>query len=368
MSASRAAGAGALRALHPRHGVHAPTTSTPPRAARSLRRTATTDMLRPDGLRGDLVLVGRGRDLATGPDGAARVLAEASYEARVAYQALRAIAQLSTEPPRAAAQKLVGARATSGFRAALDAALPAERQARSLLYLLLDDVPVATLVSGYAVGFGGASTHQAGQPMLQHPDLCAGWRTGGTILVEMERTGRPPIVTGPDAPPLTRDDDPLAWHALSPLPGNGMRRHRRLDLMLGERLAVDLLFRDSQVAPDGRETIVHEYTVTASVDPETLALEQIEATPRALPWLECNPAAASAALLAGRSVRGLRPHVRSELTGTSTCTHLNDTLRSLEDVEALATALLRGAAERSSTPSAAARSHGRNAFATRRPT
>jgi hypothetical protein len=33
--------------------------------------------------------------------------------------------------------------------------------------------------------------------------------------------------------------------------------------------------------------------------------------------------------------------VRAELTGTTTCTHLNDTLRSLEDVEELA-AVLRG--------------------------
>jgi hypothetical protein len=328
--------------LHPRHGVHAPTVSTPPRRPASLRRTATTDMLRPDGLLGDLVLVGRARDLFTDARGATRVLGESGYQARVAYLAQREIREIQSEPSLPAAQRLVGTRATTGFRAVLDSALPAEREARSLLYLLLDDLPVAALVSGFAMGFAFGGSHPVPKQhlKLQHPDLCAGWRTGGTILVEIETTGRVPLVTGPDAPPLAREDDPLAWHALPPIPPNGMRRHRRLDLTLGEKLSADVLFRDSHVDPDGREMIVHEYTVTASVDPETLVLEAIEATARALPWLECNPAAASAGRLLGRPVRGLRPQVRAEFTGTTTCTHLNDTLRSLEDVEALAAVIV----------------------------
>lgn len=331
------------RPLHPRHGVHAPTASTPPRRPGSLRRTASTDMLRPDGLLGDLVLVGRARDLWTDARGAARVLGESGYEARVAYLAQREIRELRSEPSLPAARRLVGTRATSGFRAVLDAALPAERDARSLLYGLLDDLPVTALVSGFALGFAFGGSHPVPKQhlKLQHPDLCAGWRTGGTILVEIETTGRVPLVTGPDAPSLAREDDPLAWHALPPIPPNGMRRHRRLDLIPGDRLGIDVLFRDSHVDPDGREMIVHEYSVGASVDLETLVLETIEATARALPWIECNPAAASAGRLVGRAVRGLRPQVRAEFTGTTTCTHLNDTLRSLEDVEALAAVLAR---------------------------
>ncbi len=322
--------------LHSRHGVHAPTASTPARAPGSLRRTATTDMLRPGGLLGELLLVGRARDLWTDARGEAKELGEVGYEARVAYLPLREIVQIGSEPAHAAVQQLVGTRATSGFRGALDAALPAERDAHSLLYLLLDDLPVAALVSGYAMSFGIRTPMPTGHKMIQHADLCAGWRTGGTILVEMERDSRVPVVTGPEAPPLARADDPLAWHALPAIPPNGMRRHRRLDVIPGERLGIDVLFRDSHVAPGGRATIVHEYTVTASVDPQTLGFDQIEATAHALPWLECNPAAASASRLVGRNVRGLRPGVRSEFTGTTTCTHLNDTLRSLEDIEALA--------------------------------
>jgi hypothetical protein len=325
------------RPLHPRHGIHAPTASTPARRPRSLRRTATTDMLRPDGLLADLVLVGRARDLWTDAGGSAHVLGASGYQARVAYLAQREIRSLATEPSLPAAQRLVGRAATSGFRAVLDAALPAEREASSRLYLLLDDLPVAALVSGFAMGFAfEAHPVPREQLRLQHPDLCAGWRTGGTILVEIETRGRVPLVTGPDAPSLLRDDDPLAWHALPPIPPNGMRRHRRLDLALGAKLEADLLFRDSHVDPEGREMLVHEYRVAATIDLQTLVIEAIEATAHALPWVECNPAAASAARLVGRPVRGLRPQVRAEFTGTTTCTHLNDTLRSLADVEALA--------------------------------
>src|SRR5262245_61360101 len=82
------------RSLHPRHGIHAPTASSPPRAPGSLRRSATTDMLRPDGMGGDLVLVGRARDLLTDARGRAQVLGQAGYAARIAYSGQREIARI----------------------------------------------------------------------------------------------------------------------------------------------------------------------------------------------------------------------------------------------------------------------------------
>jgi hypothetical protein len=62
----------------------------------------------------------------------------------------------------------------------------------------------------------------------------------------------------------------------------------------------------------------------------------MDATPQLLPWVDC-PAALSASRLAGLPESGLRRHVRDTFLGTSTCTHLNDTLRSLEDIPALLT-------------------------------
>jgi hypothetical protein len=117
-----------------------------------------------------------------------------------------------------------------------------------------------------------------------------------------------------------------------------MRRARRHDLWRDEDgvLRVDAFFRDSHMASDGVETVVHEYTVEASVDDESGVVLACEATPRVLPWIECPEAANSAGRLVGMSLKGLRPRVRAELIGPSTCTHLNDTLRELEDVLALA--------------------------------
>jgi hypothetical protein len=370
------AGSLVTRAMHPRHGIHAPTTGTPERVPGSVRRTETIDMVRPDGLLGPLVLKGRARDLATGPDGAGIVLATSECEARIDFVGGRLLAELSTTPDRPALQALLGQRVSSGFRAAVTTADPGLSAEDGLLNLLLDDFPVATLVSGHAVaaGLAGAGrtalslaeatgqplAEATGQPLadltakpgsafsLAQPhglaplsarppfrrNLCAGFADGGTIMNEVDSTGRPPVVTGPLAPQLGTDDQ-LGWHETGPLPPHAMRRSRRMDVVPGPLASIDVLYRDSHVDDDGAETIVHEYTVSAAVDTCDGVLVWCAATPRVLPWVECPAAAMSAGRLAGNPVAGLRQHVRDTFLGTSTCTHLNDTLRSLEDIPAL---------------------------------
>jgi hypothetical protein len=86
---------------------------------------------------------------------------------------------------------------------------------------------------------------------------------------------------------------------------------------------------------DGFETIIHEYVVDAVVDSETLTFVRAVASPHVLPWYECPQAAASAGRLVGLPLAGLRPSVRADFLGPTTCTHLNDTFRALEDVGAL---------------------------------
>ena len=128
-----------------------------------------------------------------------------------------------------------------------------------------------------------------------------------------------------------------AWHAMAELPLQGMRRRRRLDLTPdgAGRARLDGHFRDSYREPDGGETVVHEYTVTGTVDLERRCIVEIEAQARVLPWVECPAAVASARRLDGRPLRDLRQEVRSTFVGVTTCTHLNDTLRSLADLDAM---------------------------------
>jgi hypothetical protein len=336
------------RALHPRHGIHAPTSGTPERAPGSVRRTETTDMLRPDGLLGPLVLTGRARDLATGLDGAGTVLATSACTARIDFIGGRTLTEISTIPDRPALQALLGGRVSSGFRSAVAAADPRLSAEDGLLNLLLDDFPVTTLVSGHAIGAGladpgrtalslslaGATGQARADRPRFHRDLCAGFADGGTIMNEVDATGRPPVVTGPPAPPLATGDH-LGWHETGRLPPHAMRRSRRMDVTPGPLASIDVLYRDSHADKDGTETIVHEYTVSATVDTSDGVLVSCSATPRVLPWVECPAAALSASRLVGLPVSGLRRHVRDTFLGTSTCTHLNDTLRSLEDIPAL---------------------------------
>jgi hypothetical protein len=104
------------------------------------------------------------------------------------------------------------------------------------------------------------------------------------------------------------------------------------------------MFRDTHMDRRGTVTIVHAYHVAATVDPESFTVLSIDATPRVLPYHECPEAAASARRVVGTTTTGLRARTRAEFVGASTCTHLNDVLRALEDVEFLASVIDRGEA------------------------
>lgn len=329
------------RPLHPRRGIHSPRQSIPHRPPGSLRRTSTIDTIRPGDILGDAVQIGRARDLRTGKDGSVIVLGEAAVRARVAYSENFKLLELECDPPRPALDGLIGRSVSTGFRAAMIGAVPADEEQATLLHLLLDDLPGAALVSGYAIGRAGGYAQRPPDPdrmVLQVAGLCAGFQHGGTIMREIEKGRTPPVVTGPLATPIV-PDDPLCWHELREMCGNDMRRWRLLDVLPGaapaDPIEVEAYFRDSHLAPDGVETVIHEYTVAVRVDPATERIIDSSAEAHSLPWLECIEAEDSGSRLGGRALRGLRPNVREEFTGVTTCTHLNDTMRSIEDVRAL---------------------------------
>jgi hypothetical protein len=118
-----------------------------------------------------------------------------------------------------------------------------------------------------------------------------------------------------------------------------MRRRRRIDVIRsGEpdgAIVADVYFRDSFVEPDGVESVVHEYSIAVVVGAHDHTVKSIVPTAHVLPSPECPAALASAQRLVGMHVSEIRAHVRDRFRGTSTCTHLNDALRSIGDLDAL---------------------------------
>jgi len=332
-------------------GPSEPVPATIDRRPGSVRRTSTIDTARPDGFRGDLVMTARARDLRTASDATSVVINQVDLSLRV-DGSNRQVLSVASHPALPGLDQLVGCPVGPGFRSRVNQVCPGQRQAGTLLHLLLDDLPGAALVSGYSAQRAGVldqprrrpkgdvgSTSGLARMMASQDDLCAGWAHDGTLMVTIRSTDEIPVSAGPPAPSLERHDDPLAWHAMPPLPPHAMRRRRRLDVVEpgGSEKAhrFDAHFRDSHMDQDGAEWVVHEYSATGAFDTVGGRVIDIGAEAHVLPWMECPGAVASAERLSGMPIAELRTRVRRELTGTSTCTHLNDTLRSLGDLEVL---------------------------------
>ena len=308
-------------------GPQRPVRTWPSLATGALRRTSSIDTHPAEPGNSDIDL--RARD-AVGRERGADVLGEVVVRAHLAGRVIRGI---TADPHDARLTQLLGSRVGPGFRSAVGKLLPDEVARAGLLNLLLDDWVGAALVSGYstqhvAITSGieeklpaGTADHMAG--------ICAGFAEDASLVPYAKRNGTIPSVHGPVAPPL----DTEGIHTVEPLRSHGMRRFRRLDLSpTGE---FDAHFRDSHVDGAGVETILHEYTVEGSIDASTRTVATVEANVRVLPWQECPGAIGSATRIQGMTLSQIRDRVRAEFVGISTCTHLNDTLRAIADLDAL---------------------------------
>ncbi len=283
----------------------------------------------------------RARDLATRDSGERH---EQGQRLWVTLGPDRSLQAVEADPPEPRLPDLIGAVVGPGFRSRLARALPDHAQHRTLLHALLDDLPGAILVSGYAVqrspSLALGEVLRSDGAFADHvraaEDMCSGWASDATIMVTFRSTGSVPTPMGPPAPVLERADDPHSWHPMGALPPESTRRRRRLDLVppSADRGAwtFDTHFRDSYSDPDLVETAVHEYRVEGSLDTDGRRIGEVRAEARVLPWVECPAAVGSAERVTGRLLADLRTDIRTDFVGTSTCTHLNDSFRVLADL------------------------------------
>lgn len=308
-------------------GPQHPVADWPPLHPGTLRRTSTIDTHPQNSQTADAQL--RARDVRVDSSGNHVVLDDVVVLARLTD---RVIDEITCDDPRLT--RLLGARVAQGFRATVRELLGSDTADSPALYLLLDDWVGATLVTGYGAHHAditGGVEWPMSDAMSDHlAGVCSGFAPDASAVEFTRRNMLMPCVRGPRAPALG------APHPVEPLRPHGMRRMRRLDVRPGGATAAfDAHFRDSHVDAEGIETIVHEYTVVGEIDLASQSISELTAEARVLPWQECPGALASAQRVVGMAVPEVRDRIRTEFTGISTCTHLNDTLRSLTDAHAL---------------------------------
>ncbi len=314
----------------------------PARRPGSIRRTTSIDSHWPDGYGQPWVMTGRARDLLTPGDGTAPIeLAAGSF--RIKTSPLREILEIAVTPDHPRVMDMVGVRAGGASRDALAHRLGDLRG--TPLYQLLDDFAGASLVAGWIwsqwrENWPDVELVAAGNSMADHrrrmTNICTGFAEGASSL------------TGDGAPahgqqshtevlPLENPDDPAGWHEMTHQTGPEKRRARRIDLWRdGDLIKLDIGFQDSGSNPRGTRTAIHEYRVHAEVDPADNRLVSLQVLPLILPFSECPGAAIKATRLIGQDLAAFRSAVLDTLPATMGCTHLNDVLRALADVPALA--------------------------------
>jgi len=313
----------------------------PLRRPGSIRRTTSIDSDWPDGFGEAWEMVGRARDFLTPLEGNPRELAVGGFQ--ILTSTRREIMRIALSPDHAGAQELVGIRAGGASRQALARTLGDIKGTPT--YQLLDDFAGASLVAGWiwsqwrgdwAKGPERATQRLSAGRKGVMDDICTGFAIGGSAFKD---DGTPDNVNQSitEVGPLEHPDDALGWHPMPFQQGPKQRRARRIDLWREDDIImVDAGFQDSGSNPGGGRTAIHEYRVYAEIDASSGRLLALQAQPLILPYKECPGASVKASRMVGRNVSEFRNAVLEALPSTLGCTHLNDVLRSLSDVPALA--------------------------------
>lgn len=317
----------------------------PSRRPNSLRRSSSMQSIWPEGATGPHRLVGRARDLFTSPDvEAPQTLSEDWIEATLTPE--RLLASLHGSRHAETLGAFAGLSPGGDLRRAMAEEMPEEGKRDTLLHRLLDDMAGANFMASSAWydwepdGLEGYYRNIGLGSVLERPvtGLCLSYVPGSEAMTPDGRTNEDQA-DHPRAVSPVSEADPFAWHDIVEIDAANHWRLRRTDLWVEEGVVhADAWFQDSS-AVRGRHdvrTIFHEYGLRARFDPAEMTLTGIDVDPRVLPFGTCHAAPATANVLVGRSAREFREFVPKALRGTQGCTHLNDMLRALQDVSAMA--------------------------------
>lgn len=228
--------------------------------------------------------------------------------------------------------EFVGRAAGKGFRASLAPLTGAGPTAR-LLRRLLWDLPISMQVAGQTALLDHDAARTEVVLSRRGTDQCSGWRADGEMMRQVDRNAA--VLVMPLGP--TTAEESIAEHWQPDLPAlrpMATRRSRVLSVGRSDargRRPVTVRFRDSYADPDGVSRALHEWTVRTELagHGDDVRFAAFVAEPGRLPWVECPIASTSALRLSGRAPGGVEQAVGADFLGISTCTHLNDTLRSL---------------------------------------
>lgn len=314
----------------------------PGRVPVSIRRTTSIDSDWINGPGNPMLMSGLARDLFTPEAGPPTELAAAHFRLTVAPD--RRIVDAGTQPAHPRMSELVRVRAGNESRAALSQSLG--DLTGTPLYQLLDDFAGASLVAPFVWSLWKVEdwdilawhrSRSVRQTRMEN--VCTGLAEGATSLTEAG------IVAAGEASSVAvgsveNPDDPSGWHAMPEQRGQQTRRVRRMDIWReGMAIKVDAGFQDSGCTPEGGRVAIHEYRVYAEIDAESGILVALQALPQILPFRECPGAALKATRMIGQPVAEFRTAVIETLPSVLGCTHLNDILRAMADVPALAAML-----------------------------
>ena len=258
--------------------------------------------------------------------------------------------------------QLLGRPAGRGFRAALQPLTGSGPNGR-LLRRVLWDLPILAQVAGQTA----LLDHDAARTEIQFnrrgTDQCSGWRADGEMMQRVDRNAG--VLVMPLGPRTARG---LTERWLGPQPAlapMATRRERVLEVGAREvagprgmpdQVPVTIRYRDSYADPDGLSRALHEWTVHTVLTgsgpgsgsgpgpgpgsgPGEARFGEFAVEAGRLPWVECPVAGLSARRLDGHAIGDVEQMISSGFAGISTCTHLNDTLRTLAELPDLVASL-----------------------------